>query len=107
VPTLAIRKIMVVVNAVGNSLSLIGFALARTPQTAAMAFTVAELFACLQGSGYGPNYREVGTQLLLLLLLLLLLQLIARARALARLLKVGSHAIIWMLADRNACHAMP
>ena len=43
VPTLAIRKIMVVVNAVGNSAALIWFGAAKTPQTAAIAFTTGSI----------------------------------------------------------------
>ena len=60
IPTLTIRKLMVVLNALGNSTSLMWFGYAKTPQGAALAFTVAELFGCLQTSGYNPNYREVG-----------------------------------------------
>ena len=48
IPTLTIRKLMVVLNALGNSASLMWFGYAKTPQGAAMAFTAAELCACLQ-----------------------------------------------------------
>ena len=47
-PTLMIRKMAVVSNALLNSASLMWFGYAKTPQGAAMAFTAAELCACLQ-----------------------------------------------------------
>lgn len=57
---LVIRKVMVFVYALGNSASLLWFGLAATPTAGAMAYISAELFSTFQGSGYGPNYREVG-----------------------------------------------
>ena len=59
-PVLTIRKVMVALNAVGNSACMLGFGAARTPLQGGVAFTSAEVFSATAASGYNPNYREVG-----------------------------------------------
>lgn len=59
-PVLTIRKIMVALNAVGNSACMLGFGAARTSLQGAVAFTSAEVFTATAAAGYNPNYREVG-----------------------------------------------
>ena len=60
IPVLTIRKLMVALNAAGNSVCLLGFGAATTPLQGAVAFAAAEVFSGTAASGYNPNYREVG-----------------------------------------------
>ena len=60
IPVLTIRKVMVGLNALGNSVCMLGFGAVRTPIQGAAAFTAAEVFTATAAAGYNPNYREVG-----------------------------------------------
>ena len=61
-PTTGVRRYFSMTGSVIQTVSLVWFALAKSPARAGMAYTLMKTGQCLHSSGFTANYMEVGNE---------------------------------------------